>query len=131
MSNKQTRETDEPMEKLPTRPTPIGPAASRTAPTSDPIEDEPRYVTVETAAAWAQRTPEMIRRFARAGVLDTIKDPEDGRRILVNDLDIAKLLRMKRRGWTTKTVRLTSATDGTTITRIIATPIRKEGSSIP
>jgi hypothetical protein len=119
---------------LPTRTKPLGPGAAapdhirlREGIATGPIDvPEPVYVTVERAAEITRRNPEVIRRFIRDGLLRAVADPEDGRKLLIPDIDLIQVFRRPHRGYVKREVTLTSVTDGTIIKLDIQKPM-KEG----
>jgi hypothetical protein len=86
---------------------------------TEPIE----FYTVEAAAYATGRSDQNIRRYIRNGIVDSIKDPTDGRRRLIPMMELTKIIQQPKRGYRLKAVKITMS-NGTVITRIL--PIRKE-----
>lgn len=80
------------------------------------------YLTVEAAAQQTGRSEEMIRRYIRKGIVDSIPDPTDGRRRLIALDELSKVIRQPMRGKRLKSVAITKG-DGTVIHRIIPVSI--------
>jgi predicted DNA-binding transcriptional regulator AlpA len=79
------------------------------------------YYTVEYAAHLTGRSTEMLYRYIRQGIIETIPDPEDGRMRLIPWQELIKVLNQRKRGLRTKSVTLTLS-DGSTIQRVAAVP---------
>lgn len=86
------------------------------------INDE--YYTVDYAASLTGRSTDIIYRYIRNGVIESVQDPTDGRVRLVPHGELLKIITQPKRGLRKKTVTLTLS-DGTQIKKVI--PVPKEG----
>jgi predicted transcriptional regulator len=78
------------------------------------------YYTVEDVANLTGRSDQMVRRWIREEVVQSIQDPSDGRRRLVPWGELAVIAGQPRRGYRRKTVTLTRS-DGSTFTIVAPT----------
>jgi excisionase family DNA binding protein len=79
------------------------------------------YLTAEDAAYLTGRSTDIIYRWIRNGTIETVADPTDGRRKLIQlDSLTDAHINQRQRGRSIKKVQL-SLPDGRTITRLIAT----------
>lgn len=90
-----------------------------TPPGAETLEPPREYWTVEAAAFYTGRSPEMIRRYARDKLITHIEDPSDRRRILIPVEEMVKVVRQPKRGRHRKAVTFTLS-DGSIITRVLA-----------
>lgn len=88
------------------------------------IKTEVEYLSVADVAYLTSRRQDVIRRYIRDGVIDSIPDPTDRRTRLVPDTELIKVIRRPQHGLVRRRVTLTLS-DGSTVTRVI--PVRKEG----
>jgi hypothetical protein len=96
-----------------------------TSPETALVEPDEQY-TVEAAAWLTGRSEAMVRRYIRQGVVDSVRDPSDGRRRLIPWDQLTKIVLQPKAGMRRRKVVFTMG-DGSTITRVLAVSTRKEG----
>ncbi len=88
------------------------------------IELADEHYTVESAAYLSGRSPAMIRRYIRNGVVQSIPDPTDGRRRLIPAGEMIRVIRQPRRGYR-KSPTILTLSDGSVLTIVTAKKVAR------
>ena len=75
---------------------------------------EPTYLTVADVARLTDRHEDVIRRYIRENLIDSVPDPRNRHRRLIPDMELATIWRQPKHGYETRSVKL-SKSDGSTI----------------